>query len=155
MGGPGFSWTKLTPSVARRRWLIVGACACVVLAAVFVARLLADPTIGLGLAVVAPLTAAAASARPRPTLASWVKIDGDGSIWRRCEADAAGVGERLVPTTVSRHLVTFTGVAEPIAIWHDNLSADCFRRLCSHARWHVDRSRQDARPRSDAQPPPA
>jgi hypothetical protein len=157
MGGPGFSWTTLTPSLTRQRWLLGATVVCVVLAAVFTVRFVASPTIGLGIAAVASGVAAVAAGwclvRPEPS--SMVKIDGAGSVWRRAVGDDASAGERLSPSVVSRHLMTFTGGAVPIAIWHDNLPADRFRRLCSHARWHVDRSRQGTGPESDEQPPPA
>jgi hypothetical protein len=159
MVGPGFSWTKLTPSAARRRWLLGAACVCAVLVAIFGARFIVGPTVRLGFALIAAMAAAVTAIHGlgRPAPAMEVSIDGDGSIWQRSEGDtsADAVGSRLIPAIVSRHLVTFTGQAGTIAIWHDNLPADRFRRLCSHARWHVERSRQGAGPEHDAQSPPA
>lgn len=152
----GFSWTALTPSRARRRWLLCAVALCVLLASVFLARLLSDPTAGLAIASLAAATAAVATTRTlgRPGRLFELQIDRDGTIWRR-PADPADGELRLMPAVVSRQLVTFTGGAEPIVIWHDNLSADRFRRLSAHARWHVERSRQDAdRERAGAMPPP-
>jgi hypothetical protein len=132
---------------------------CAMLVAIFGARFAVGPTVGLGFAIIATMAAAAAAVRglDRPTPVMEVSIDGDGSIWHRSDSDtsADAVGSRLIPAIVSRHLMSFTGQAGTIAIWHDNLPADRFRRLCSHARWHVERSRQGAGPQHDAQPPPA
>jgi hypothetical protein len=159
MIGPGFSWTKLTPSAVRRRWLLGAASVCAVLVAIFGARFIVGPTAGLGCAVIVAMAAAVTTLRGLRQTASAmeVSIDGDGYIWHRSDGDASAdaVGSRLIPAIVSRHLVTFTGQAGTIAIWHDNLPADRFRRLCSHARWHVERSRQGAGPEHDAQSPPA
>ena len=141
----GLSWTALDQSRAQRRWLFCALALCGLLASVFLARLLFDPTAGLGIASLAAATAAVIAARTlgRPGRLFEVKIDRDGTIWRR-PVDSANDETRSMPAVVSRQLVTFTGGAEPIVIWHDNVSADRFRRLSAHARWHVERSGQDA-----------
>jgi hypothetical protein len=63
MVGPGFSWTKLTPSAARRRWLMGAASICAMLVAIFGARFAVGPTVGLGFAIIATMAAAVAAVR--------------------------------------------------------------------------------------------
>lgn len=144
MAGAGRSWIFLSPSRERRLWLsgaaAVSACLAVVLGAR--AAIAAEPVLWVA-AAVAALSAIVArlAARPAPD-AMQLAIDADGAIWlRRSESSA----ERLQPRLAGDRLVTFSSAAGPVLVWRDSLPADAFRRVSTHARWHVERAPRQPR----------
>jgi hypothetical protein len=142
MAGAGFHWTLLRASDERRRWLRAAALLSSALALVLLAALWLEPDGVRALAALAAVLAAAwagaESGRAPPPYA--LHIDADGVIWGR----AGEVAERAPPLrlracVVASRLVTLDGDAGPVAVWRDALPVDGFRRLCVHARWHLDR----------------
>ena len=139
MSGAGLSWSALLPSRERRMWLGLGAGASAILALCFLGKALAEPALALGLAALlcGAAAGAAALASRRPPLAVAVAIDAEGRVWMRAEPD--GEPGRAWPRLVADRLVTLDTAAGLQAVWHDSLAPAQFRRLCAHARWHVER----------------
>lgn len=151
MAEAGFTWTALSPSRERRRWLVVAAVLCLLLTLVLALALWLAPSLGRAIvcvvAVAATLIAARAAASEPASVE--LRVDTDGRIWRRplvADDDALPAADRLRPIAVGSRLCC---LADPrgraLAVWHDGLPVDRFRKLCAHARWHVERDRADPR----------
>lgn len=144
MAGTGLSWTFLSPSRERRLWLsgaaAVSGCLAVVLGAR--AAIAVEPVLWVAAAVAAISAIVALLAARRASDAMQLAIDADGAIWlRRGESSA----ERLQPRLAGDRLVTFSSAAGPVLVWRDSLPADAFRRISTHARWHVERAPRQPR----------
>jgi len=141
MGGAGLRWTVLQASRARRRWLWSGALLSGILALVLLAALRVEPGLSIALAALACACSAGmaawAGARREEGLA--LHVDGDGAIWGRTDGDAAP-GLRLLPAFVGSGLITLRSGRRQFVVWRDALPVPEFRRLCVHARWHVERA---------------
>lgn len=164
MAEAGFTWTALSASRERRAWLVAAAALCLLLTLFLALALWIEPSAGRalasGVAVAATLIAARAVASvPTPIE---LRIDADGLIWRRpivADDDALPAADRLRPMAVGSRLCCLADArGRALAVWHDGLPVDCFRKLCAHARWHVERDRagpaDPANPANAANPIP-
>lgn len=147
MSGAGLSWIFLSPSRERRFWLFGAAALSAGLALLFGAG--AAVASDLVLAAAAGAAALAASlalhAAQRAGTPLRLAIDADGAVWLRRglrldEDSDDAPAERLQPRLAGDRVVTFTSAAGPLLVWRDSLPADAFRRLSTHARWHVERA---------------
>ena len=142
MAGAGFGWTALRASLERRRWLRAAALLSAALALLLLAAVWLDPHALRALAAAAAVLAAAwagfeSGRAPSPFA---LHIDADGAIWGRVEgAVEPSPPLRLRPGVVASRLVTLAGDGITAAVWRDALPASEFRRLCVHARWHLER----------------
>ncbi|MCU0949963.1 MAG: hypothetical protein MUC68_02605 [Burkholderiaceae bacterium] len=103
---------------------------------------------GLALAVAAASTAVALRSACRAPVPIELRVDADGIIWHRplTAADAAlPAAVRLRPVFAGSRLCCLSDSnARALAVWHDGLPVERYRALCAHARWHVERARDDA-----------
>lgn len=155
MAGAGFHWTLLRASDERRRWLRVAALLSSLLALALLAALWLEPdgvrALAAALAALAAAWAGAESGRPQPTYA--LHIDAGGAIWGRSgQAAEAAPPLRLRACVVTSRLVTLAGDAVTVTVWRDALPATEFRRLCAHARWHLERGDGRQGPQAAAGP---
>jgi hypothetical protein len=143
MAAAGFGWITLEFSRERRAWLRAAGGLSLALATALAGGFAAEPSTGLALSALATLGAAGVSAwwAMRPVAAWALYIGADGSIWGRMVSPvlepAAPV--RLSPQMVGTRLLTLTAGRRVVAVWRDALPPAHFRRLCAHARWHVER----------------
>ncbi|MDZ7652329.1 MAG: hypothetical protein U5L03_07110 [Burkholderiaceae bacterium] len=148
MAAAGFGWTPLDVSHERRAWLRAAATVSFGLTAALASGLAAEPSVSLALAALAALSAAAVSTwwSVRPVTAWALYIGADGTIWGRVESAGIEVAApaRLHPQVVAARMVTLTTGRQVVAVWRDALPPAQFRRLCAHARWHVERAGRPA-----------
>jgi hypothetical protein len=145
MAAAGFGWTTLDVSRERSGWLRAAGGVSFALAAALASGLASEPSIGLALGVLAALAAAGISLgwAVRPVQGWALCIDADGTIWTRMVApalDETGAPVRLSPQMVGTRLVVLAAGRRVVAVWRDALPPAHFRRLCAHARWHVERA---------------
>jgi hypothetical protein len=150
MPAVGLPWTALSASRERRRWLRAAAMVCLAAATALAAGLASDPGLPLAVASGALVAGAALAWQAGEAAAPGreLRIDAEGAIWLRRrigplaprgDASSNDSVQRALPVHVSGRLVTLRSAGGLVAVWQDSVPADAFRRLASHARWHVER----------------
>lgn len=139
MAAVGFSWVDLAASRVRRRWLLLASFGCALVSVILGMALLHEPSLGCAAGmIVAAAAAVLALRRARsPERPLEVRLDPAGTLWRRHRGLQAPDALRAVG--LSSWVAVFDGPDGPLCLWRDSLSAEQWRMLRAHIRWHVDR----------------
>lgn len=148
------SWTTIAASRLRARlFAAAGSLTAFVIGLLALVRL-AGPGLAISLAAVLGVAAGFVllrAARRWPPAGEKIRVLNDHSIEGRFTASGVEI-RPLHPEFISAWLVVMSDGHRPLAIWVDSLAPAEFRRLCTAARWHIDRS-TDVKRRAGGRPP--